>query len=97
MSKLYYGVKRFIDIILSSLGLIILSPLFLIIGILIKLDSDGKYLGTEDFITGWYEARPGVKGPDGALGRPVDVKFHDGALYVSDDKAGVIYKIEYGK
>lgn len=34
-------VKRFIDIILSLLGLIILSPLFLMIGILIKLDSDG--------------------------------------------------------
>lgn len=34
-------VKRFIDIVLSLIGLIILSPLFLIIGILIKLDSEG--------------------------------------------------------
>jgi len=62
-----------------------------------KLDAQGNYLGTEDFITGWYESRPGVTGPEGALGRPVDVKFHNDILYVSDDKAGVIYKIEYGK
>ena len=55
----------------------------------IKLDKNGNYLGTEDFITGWIT-------PDGALGRPVDVKFGpDGALYVSDDKAGVVYKIKY--
>ena len=61
-----------------------------------KLDSSGNYTGTEDFITGWYVPGSG-KGPEGALGRPVDVKFHNGALYVSDDKAGVIYKITYGK
>ena len=63
----------------------------------IKLDAQGNYLGTEDFITSWHVSQKGVKGPDGALGRPVDVKFHDGSLYVSDDKAGVVYKIKYGK
>lgn len=56
----------------------------------IKLDAQGNYLGTEDFITGWLTK-------DGALGRPVDVKFYNGDLYVSDDKAGLIYKIEYNK
>ncbi|MDP3697777.1 MAG: PQQ-dependent sugar dehydrogenase [Candidatus Taylorbacteria bacterium] len=61
-----------------------------------KLDAQGNYLGMEDFITGWYVPGSG-KGPEGALGRPVDVKFYNGALYVSDDKAGVIYKIEYKK
>lgn len=61
-----------------------------------KLDEYGNYLGTKDFITGWYVPGSG-KGPEGALGRPVDVKFFNGALYVSDDKAGVIYKIEYFK
>ena len=35
-------IKRIIDIILSLLGLIILSPLFVIIAILIKLDSKGS-------------------------------------------------------
>ena len=57
---------------------------------MIKLDAQGNYLSIEDFISGWLTK-------DGALGRPVDVKFHDGALYVSDDKAGIIYKIKYGK
>lgn len=34
--------KRFFDLILSSLGLILLSPLFIIIAILIKLNSKGE-------------------------------------------------------
>lgn len=37
----YLKVKRLIDIILSSLGLILLSPIFLIIIIAIKLNSPG--------------------------------------------------------
>ena len=56
----------------------------------IKFDDRGNYLGTEDFITGWLKS-------DGVLGRPVDVKFYKGDLYISDDKAGVIYRVEYGK
>jgi len=52
-----------------------------------KFDDKGKYLGTEDFISGWL-----VNG--GALGRPVDLLFDDkGNLFISDDKAGVIYKV----
>jgi glucose/arabinose dehydrogenase len=55
----------------------------------VKLDAQGKYLGTEDFITGWQN------GPS-VLGRPVDVFARPGGLmYVSDDKAGVIYRISY--
>src|SRR6185436_19934650 len=34
-------VKRILDVIISALGLIILSPVFLIIAILIKLNSKG--------------------------------------------------------
>ena len=34
-------IKRVCDIIISSIALIILSPLFLIIGILIKIESKG--------------------------------------------------------
>jgi len=42
-----------------------------------------------DFATGWL-------GPDGAWGRPVDVVVGpDGAMYVSDDRAGMIYRISY--
>lgn len=55
------------------------------------LDADGNVLSQEpnDFISGWL-------GNEGKIsGRPVDLKFGpDGALYVSDDAAGIIYKIE---
>jgi len=40
----YLKIKRLIDIILSSLGLIILSPVFLLLIIAIKLDSPGPIL-----------------------------------------------------
>ena len=40
----YFKIKRLIDIILSLLGLIILSPVFLILIIAIKLDSEGPVL-----------------------------------------------------
>ena len=40
----YLKIKRLIDIILSSLGLIILSPVFLVLIISIKVDSPGPVL-----------------------------------------------------
>ncbi|MBI4225231.1 MAG: PQQ-dependent sugar dehydrogenase [Candidatus Sungbacteria bacterium] len=53
-----------------------------------KFDSEGSYQGTEDFITGWLVSK------NEALGRPVDIlALPDGTAYISDDKAGVIYKI----
>lgn len=55
----------------------------------IKLDADGNYFGTEDFITGWHGT-----GESTALGRPVDVITQPGGtMLISDDKAGVIYKV----
>jgi len=39
--KVYPIIKRIIDFILSLIGLIILSPLFLILALIIKLDSKG--------------------------------------------------------
>lgn len=41
---MYFKIKRLIDILLSLLGLIILSPLYLILIIAIKLDSRGPIL-----------------------------------------------------
>ena len=41
---MYLKVKRVIDIVLSSIGLILLSPVFLILIIAIKLDSRGPVL-----------------------------------------------------
>lgn len=50
---------------------------------------NGQPAGISDFITGWLNGRS-------AWGRPVDVVFgKDGALYVSDDRAGLIYRITY--
>ncbi|MDP3954030.1 MAG: Gmad2 immunoglobulin-like domain-containing protein [bacterium] len=55
----------------------------------VKLDAQGNYEGIEDFITGWLTDK-------GALGRPVDIITQSGGImYVSDDHAGVIYKITY--
>ncbi len=52
-----------------------------------RLDPQGKYLGAEDFISGWLT-------PNGALGRPVDILIRpDGVMYISDDKAGVVYRV----
>lgn len=54
-----------------------------------KFNAAGAYKGVEDFITGWLT-------PEGALGRPVDIIFGpDKAMYLSDDKAGVIYRIAW--
>lgn len=41
MKKIYFVVKRIIDFILSLLGIIVLSPLFLIFAIIIKIESRG--------------------------------------------------------
>ncbi len=65
----------------------------------IKLDAKGNYQGmdstgspqVEDFISGWLSS-------DGktSLGRPVDIIIQPGGtMFVSDDKAGVIYKVQY--
>jgi len=52
------------------------------------LDEDGKVLGVEDFLTGFLDEQGGL------YGRPVDMFAEpSGVLFVSDDKAGVVYKI----
>ena len=42
--KVYLFVKRVIDIVGSLIGLILLSPIFLIVAIAIKLDSKGPII-----------------------------------------------------
>lgn len=54
----------------------------------IKLNSIGEIVSHEDFITGWL-------GKNGSpTGRPVDIEQSpEGALYLSDDFLGAVYKI----
>lgn len=53
---------------------------------IVRFDLNNNY-EQSDFITGWLQG-------DAALGRPVDLLFDNkGNLYISDDKAGVIYKV----
>lgn len=47
---MYFGVKRFFDIILSLLGLIILSPILLITAIAIKIESKGPVIFKQERI-----------------------------------------------
>ena len=46
--KVEYFVKRLLDIILASIGLIILSPLLLIVSILIKIKLGSPIFFTQD-------------------------------------------------
>ena len=46
--RLYLPAKRFFDIVFSALGLIALSPLFLLVSLAIKLDSKGSVFFTQE-------------------------------------------------
>ena len=50
MKKLYMYIKRIMDIVLSIIGLIILSPILLITSIAIKIDSKGPIIFKQERI-----------------------------------------------
>lgn len=59
----------------------------------VRLPLDGSRAGAalQDFASGWLDPQSGR-----AAGRPVGLAVGpEGALYVSDDKAGLIYRIRY--
>jgi glucose/arabinose dehydrogenase len=57
--------------------------------VLVKFNN-GKPVASEDFIDGWLTAKAEV------LGRPVDIlELADGSLLISDDHAGLIYRLDY--
>jgi glucose/arabinose dehydrogenase len=56
---------------------------------LVRLDPSGKIKSYETFAQGWLQG-------ESAWGRPVDLEvLGDGSLAVSDDAAGMIYRISY--
>lgn len=63
LKKIYIEIKRVIDIIISFIGLIILAPVFLIIAVIIKIDSKGpvffvhKRIGKDGKEIGIYKFR----------------------------------------
>lgn len=63
----------------------------------VKLDGQGQPQGgAQDFITGWLA--PGETKKGRWMGRPVGIVFGaDGAMYLSDDSGGVIYRVTYAK
>ena len=60
--------------------------------VFVPLDSQGNVAGQpQDFATGWLDLSHNT-----ATGRPVGLTVGpDGALYLSDDKAGLVYRITY--
>ncbi len=62
----------------------------------VPLDAQGQPAGLpQEFALGWLP-KASDRAPDEAWGRPVNVVVGtDGALYVSDDKADLIYRIAY--
>jgi glucose/arabinose dehydrogenase len=57
----------------------------------VRMQGD-RAVGYEEFVGGWLT-------PDGkVLGRPVDLlSLPDGSMLVSDDMAGVIYRISFNR
>ena len=56
---------------------------------LVRLDTSGKVKSYETFASGWLQG-------ESAWGRPVDLEvLPDGSLALSDDSAGLVYRISY--
>jgi glucose/arabinose dehydrogenase len=64
----------------------------------VKLDAQGQPVGgAQDFITGWLQPAGDGRKPKW-MGRPAGVAVGpDGALYISDDGAGEIYRVTWSK
>jgi len=64
----------------------------------VKLDAKGQPVGgAEDFITGWLELGTGGQ-KSKWMGRPAGVATApDGSLYITDDGAGEVYRVTWGK
>jgi glucose/arabinose dehydrogenase len=65
----------------------------------VKLDANGKVVSDTPFVEGWLRGirrHTGTMTVGDAWGRPADVLvMPDGALLISDDSAGAIYRVSY--
>lgn len=83
----YLFVKRFADILLSLVGLILLSPLFLIVAVAIKLDSRGPVfysqtrIGKNKASFTMYKFRSMCIGADDKLKDLQDLNERDGPVF----------------
>ncbi len=58
----------------------------------VRFDGAGQVQGVEPFIEGWLQPQERV------TGRPVDLEeLPDGSLLISDDTAGIVYRVTYKK
>jgi len=84
-------IKRFLDVVIASILLIVLFPLFAIIAFLIKIDSPGPIFyisqrcGKKGKLFNFYKFRSMVKDAD---------KLKNVLLYKNEVKGGVIFKIK---
>lgn len=56
---------------------------------IVRIDTSDQQAQTVNFITGWLLEN------GQAWGRPVDIQFNNGDIYITDDRSGVIYKVTY--
>lgn len=90
-SRRYYTVKRCIDILGSLFGIIILSPLMIVISVLIKLESNGPVLfaqervGKNGRIFKMYKFRSMIENAEELLGKLKDKNEMSGPMFKMTD------------
>ena len=84
---IYLPIKRLLDIIFSLIGLIVLSPLFIIVAIIIKLDSPGpiffkqKRVGKDGKLFTMYKFRSMVVNAEAQLDELREFNEMDGPVF----------------
>jgi exopolysaccharide biosynthesis polyprenyl glycosylphosphotransferase len=84
-----YALKRMVDVTLSTLGLIVLTPLMLAIAVAIKLSSGGSVI--------YRSSRPGIAGKPFSCFKFRTMREHADQLQVAleplNEKSGALFKI----
>ncbi len=89
-----YSMKRFLDISASFVALLLLSPLFLLIAIILKLESKGpvfyvsKRAGSNYKIINFYKFRSMRQGADKEVNKLLHLNQYTDGIDVKDEKGG---------